>query len=229
MRAKVAFVSCFVALASANTLSTRQEGTRRPLGYSTGWQAPGFLYPSLLPEKEEFQLFEAAGRQPNFTNSVSFQFAPGNLSESEADTTWTWFLNTTDIALPDDVSPRVMPGARVLNQQWALQWPGGGNLQSSIDRWGLQDNTTSGLCFGTATWAVPSNISSRYSNARPGNCSAVVGAECAAALLAQPFVENGGRCGVLSSDFDECADSIGSQGSAGSMLPEHRYEVLLTR
>lgn len=204
-------------LLSVNALSRRQEDGSRLLGSSIGYMRPGSLSDAQASESTVDALFEAAGRQPNETRSVSFNFDPGNLSESNADTTWTWLVNTTDLAVPEQVIPGDL---RVVNQQWALQWPGGGNLESALNRWGIEGNRTQQLCIGAATWSLLPNVTSRYVDAEPGDCSAVLGTDCADRIRTQSLIGLDGRCGALSGRFDECADSIGSNtgGSLGSKL-----------
>lgn len=183
MKVIIAASAYFGTLVFANSIWTRQASG---YGYDA-YFSPGSFSISTTPAEE--QLFVNAGRQPNETSSASFYFAPGNFSNSDSDATWTWRVNISEVAVPDDA------GSRVVNTQWGLQWPGAGSLHSFVERAGLVGNNHSGLCLAIARFGLPSNITSRYSQSDAGNCSAVVGSECLERF----------RDAWLSSDCDEAA------------------------
>jgi hypothetical protein len=170
MKAFAITLAYLCASVSAGRTSKRQTSDQIPSVGVTGAGGPGsfagFLPDELAKKEEEF--FEHAGRTPNQTSSASFESFNGDQ--------WSWTVNVTEAAVPYEFFNT--SGLHVVNTQWDLQWPGGGSLQSYMARKG--SNGT--VCFSGAQLTLPSNITDRYSGT--GNCSAVLGSECAASVLA---------------------------------------------
>jgi len=188
----------FAALVSANGFWTRQTSSNG-VGAQALWEPGSF---GSTPTSEDEQLFTAAGRQPNDTSSATFNFAPSNLSDS--DSSWTWRVNISEVAVPDSSD-----GLQVVNTQWDLQWPGAGSLQSFVARAGLNGSEGGGLCLTVAEFDLLPNVTSRYSESDQGNCSAVLGDQCAEKLRA---VYLNGDCdkppAALPQTFEECMDVV---------------------
>jgi len=162
-----------------------------------------------IDDDEQATIFERAGRTPNDTTSATFNFAPGNLS---GDSTWTWRLNLTDFAVPEEVYDK--SGLRIVNSQWELQWPGGGSLNSFLDRAGLGNGTDQTICFTAVELLAPSNITTRYS--QPGNCSEVLGSKCTEKLLAEATSYGCALTPIFSgSAIDECMDTLIDESESG--------------
>lgn len=187
------------SLVSANGLWARQSEPGE-FGAVGRW-APG-SFGSSNPSQDE-EIFEAAGRSPNMTSSATFKFAPGNFSQLDGPPSWTWRLNISQVADPEN------EGQQVINTQWDLQWPGGGSLQSLARRADLNGSDGGGLCLALAELNLPSNITSRYSESDQGNCSMVLGEECAEKLRMMTLR---GDCGdppaVLGRYIEECRDVL---------------------
>jgi hypothetical protein len=163
------------------------------------------------------QLFENAGRQPNETRSASFESFPGNVSASEADATWTWSVNITDVALPEDIASS---GQHEINEQWQLQWPGGNSLESFMNRSGINGNPSVSLCLSAGVFTLPSNVTSSIADADQGNCSAIFGSECAEQIIQSSGFDT--DCDLKSFRVPpQCMDTLGTatsfswQGTSG--------------
>jgi hypothetical protein len=115
---------------------------------------------------------------------------------------WTWQVNITDVIVPDSFLSNRTNGSQVLNEQWSLQWPGGGSWESFHERDSPSTNGTS-FEMHVVQYYLPSNITSRYSQSDNGNCSAVIGDECAQRLLARQL-----GSGSLNSPSETCADTL---------------------
>lgn len=176
-----------------------------------GLWSPGSIGPNTTPQ--DTQTFISAGRQPNQTSSASFNFAPGNLSDSDS-STWIWRVNISEPALPDSQE------IYVVNSEWDLQWPGAGTLHSFVDRADLNGSNGGGLCMHVAEINLPSNITSRYAESDQGNCSTVLGAACLEALMNAP---SSGGCAepanLLSGDLPECMDTLALAQSGSTSNP----------
>nr|POF03852.1 hypothetical protein CFP56_21608 [Quercus suber] len=142
---------------------------------SVGLLSPGDL--GRTPEAT--QLVADLGRTPNATSYVTFNRTDDNMLE-----TWGWRINITDIPVPNDphrfgeASADSSQGLHVTNMQWQLHWPGddSGTFQSYL----AERNAT--LYSWDLRLTLPSNITSRINNQTNGNCSAILGDECATSL-----------------------------------------------
>ncbi len=93
---------------------------------------------------------------------------------------WTWRINITDIAVPDDVidfgnsSANFSQGLHVSNIQRQLGWPGEDeSLQQLVKR----RNVT--MYFNTIIKSLPSNITRKYNDTGDGDCAPILGPSCA--------------------------------------------------
>lgn len=197
--------SCLLASVSASDLwardiAPRQSSSQGPLGFLGPGSFGGFLTDQ--QEKDSKQLFESAGRSPSSTNSVSFDFASNSL---DGNSTWTWRLNITDIAVPDGIFDT--PGMHVVNSQRELQWLGGDDHRPRANSSKAGNSTSRDMCISAAEIVAPSNITRRYSEF--GDCSAVLGNKCYSKFLARVMATS---CAVapnfLASDIEECKDTL---------------------
>lgn len=146
---------------------------------NTGLPVSGPLSPGPGRTPEEWRVSEAAGRQPNATNSVTFMRTYNNTPE-----TWTWRINVTDMAIPNQISDLGSPsanfsqGLHVANTQWQLQWPGNSDSFQSF----LRERNVS-VSFTALMTNKPSNITDRYNDADNGNCTNMLGDKCTQSLI----------------------------------------------
>lgn len=168
--------------------------------YQWDFLSPGSFPSSPAPEDEVQELFEIAGRQPNVTNSVSFLLGTDNDTTSDANATWTWRVNITGFMLPESISP---DGLSVVNEQWDLQWPGGGSFGSFLVRSGMDESglDTAALSFAAAAATLPSNATSHYT----GDCTSVFGSQCVQRLLQYGFNSTGNPA-----THEDCMDTLGA-------------------
>jgi hypothetical protein len=141
----------------------------------------GPLKPGLGNTPEPQGTVEAAGRQPNATNSITFTRTFNNILE-----TWTWRINTTELAVPDPIYNLGKPdanysqGLKVANIQWQLQWPGSGEEDGSFQSFLVTRNATA--LFSTVIINLPSNITDRYQDGDNGDCATILSEECVQSL-----------------------------------------------
>jgi hypothetical protein len=91
---------------------------------NNGLPVSGPYKPGIGSTPEALKISEAAGRQLNVTSAVTSTRTYNNIPEI-----WTWRVNITEIAVPDQISDLGMPsanfsqGLHVANTQWQLEWP----------------------------------------------------------------------------------------------------------
>ena len=193
----IAALSYILVSVSAGELLTRQQSN---VNFASGGEGAG-IAGSIEPFGDQStQILEHAGRTPNKTSSASFNFFPNEQ--------WTWNVNITDVAVPYEYFNT--SDLHVVNTQWDLRWPGGGSLQSYMDRSGRNDT----LCLSATHIMLPSNVTKHYT--APGNCSDVLGSECAANLFAS-FSCIDPPSTAISESLKGCEDTLVGLGNAGTL------------
>lgn len=130
---------------------------------------------------------KAAGRHPNVTSAVTFDGPTVNGTQQ----TWTWRLNITDFAIPNNITEYGMPSAdysdgyHVVNTQWQLEWPQGKDNSNQSLQSLLSDNGESLFYVQTFTMMAPSNITNGWTSPSDGSCNSVFGDACTTALIEQ--------------------------------------------
>ena len=149
------------------------------------------------------QATELAGRHPNGTASTTFQRLVDDTSE-----TWTWRVNITDIAVPNEPVNLGMSSANfsehlhIVNTQWELQWPDGNNSSESFTDY--LRRIDSRAYFNAMILNLPSNITQAYSNQTNGNCTTILGDDCVRSI--KSAVSLGGN--LQTSDLTGCASTL---------------------
>lgn len=181
------------------------------LGNNLIWSpGPGFT-------TEAQQISESAGRHPNATSSVAFKRDFNGTSED-----WSWTVNVTEIPYPDvpyddanvDSKASFTKGYRVTNTQWQLQWPGNDDdFDTFLYNRGLR------ISVAFEYLIVSASVKERYNSQNAGDCSSVLGSECAS-FLKEQFIS--GRGAPV--DLPGCKGSFGKQdggltGAATSKFP----------
>lgn len=211
--------ACLVVSVLADSLAARQSA---PFIGSPGFGCPGSISsPSVVKDSTQ-QLFESAGRSPNETSSASFVFFPGNVSSPESNITWSWRVNITDVVIPEQVSPG---GLHVVNEQWQLQWPEGGSLESYMARSGIDGTFSTSLCLSAGVFTLPSNVTSRIPESNRNNCSEILGSECVRGILQSGFPGcegSGFRTPMACMDTLGVAISSSSQSTNGESMISSR-------
>lgn len=158
-------------------------------------------------------LFTAAGRHPNDTSSVTFQRPSG---------TWTWRVNITDVSVPDNTTTSTVKNLtdpRVVNVQWDLRWPGNGSLADAIllDNNGRSMADPEQLCVVMigGTWGP--NITSNYSASDNGDCSNVLGSQCAQSVMSH-LGGSVGTCPTADlSNLEGCNSTLSTSRGPGQL------------
>lgn len=149
------------------------------------------------------QATELAGRHPNGTTSTTFQRLVDDIQ-----TTWTWRVNITDIAVPNEPTNLGMSSANfsehlhVVNTQWELQWPDDNNASESFTDYLI--GIDSEAWFNAMILNLPSNITRAYSNQTNGNCTTILGDDCVRSI--QSAASTGGY--LKTSDLTGCASTL---------------------
>jgi hypothetical protein len=145
---------------------------------NNGLPVSGPYKPGIGSTPEDLKISEAAGRQPNVTSAVTSTRTYNNTPEI-----WTWRVNITEIAVPDQISDLGMPsanfsqGLHVANTQWQLEWPSDDDsLQMFLGKRNMS------VSFTTLVSNKPSNITDRYKDADNGNCATILGDQCTQSL-----------------------------------------------
>ncbi|KAI1313967.1 hypothetical protein F5Y03DRAFT_389455 [Xylaria venustula] len=154
-------------------------------------------------------------KHPNATRSVKFKpFAgspEGSSAESLKDDEWTWRVNVSDFAVPNAESgANVLVDPHVVDTQYDLIWPKGGNLTSALT------SQNDSVCFQTlGIFGNPANVSNVYTDddTNSTDCTPVLGADCVSAIVidAQAASANGRCNGPLQSwsHIPACASTFG--------------------
>lgn len=185
----------YLCLATATSVTPRQDANASPdaeTGISNSGIGAGFLSSAQGREEEDEQqaLFATAGMNPNRSSSVTFKY--GNPAGLQDDTTWTWRVNITNVNL-SPLNSTSTQDQFAANAQFDLQWPGGGSLEDYLAGQGSSaGGQESTLCASRWSYRYPANVTSRYSGTDNGNCSTVLGSQCAASLLGA--LRAGGPC-----------------------------------
>lgn len=180
---------------------------------ASGAQSPG---PGAGDNNQELAVFLHAGRHPNDTNAVSFTRVYNNSEE-----TWTWRINVTDIAIPNNIrylgssSANYSEGLHVANTQWQLGWPGDSD---SLQK--LLEQRNSSLYVTTAIQHLPSNVTKHYSDSDNGNCTALLGANCTQSITMSALRGTAVSYGELDG-CDGTVDLPGSPVDAGMGFSTH--------
>lgn len=157
----------------------------RSAGYGPGFAGGGENYETP---------FVQAGRKPNDTAGVGFYDPNGGY--------WIWRVNISNVAVPGS-------NQYAANAQYDLQWPFGGTLQSYLERFqegGSTDNDETDLCAYFSVFTLPQNITGRYMQSFNGNCSALLGDQCARSLSSSLL---GSSCRAGSVDnLDGCSHTL---------------------
>ena len=146
---------------------------------------------------------ELAGRHPNGTASTTFQRLVDETQE-----TWTWRVNVTDIAVPNEPTNLGMSSANssehlhIVNTQWELQWPDNNNASESFTD--FLRRIDSRAYFNAMILNLPSNITRAYSNQTNGNCTAVLGDDCVRSIESAASTGNY----LKTSDLTGCASTL---------------------
>ena len=157
----------------------------RSAGYGPGFAGGGENYESP---------FVQAGRKPNDTAGVGFYDPNAGY--------WTWRVNISNVAVPNS-------NEYAANAQYDLQWPFGGTLQSYLERFqeeGSTDNDETNLCGYFSVFTLPQNITGRYMQSFNGNCSALLGDQCARSLSSS-LLGSSCRAGPVD-NLDGCSDTL---------------------
>jgi hypothetical protein len=170
--------------------------------------ASGTLSPGPGDTPEILQAFEAAGRQPNVSDTVTFSRTHNGKAED-----WTWRINITDLAIPDRTSDlgsssaSFSRGLHVTNTQWQLQWPGSSDtLQTFLSERDME------VTFNALSVLKPSNVTDAYNAEDKGECTKLLGSECTQSIT--KAISDGSTLQIL---FPACQNTIGINGfSAGS-------------
>lgn len=105
---------------------------------------------------------------------------------------------------------------RVVNSQLELQWPGGGNLGSFVQRAGLGNETNTEMCVTAVDLVAPKNVTKHYSG--PGECSDVLGKECTEKLLQQASTSGcSSTPRFIQPEIEECRDVLIDERPAASL------------
>jgi hypothetical protein len=150
------------------------------------------------------QAFEDAGRRPNASDSFTFSRDFNNTQEN-----WTWRINVTDLAIPNEHSELGSPSAsysrdsRVANTQWQLQWPGDSDTFQSF----LSERNVV-FSFNALSIFLPSNVTDLYNADDNGNCTNLLGSECTQSITR----EMGTTGDTLQIGFPSCQNKIGVMG-----------------
>lgn len=207
----VLFLPILQQAASASLLSARQFTEGPDIGINGFSSIPG--NGDATPAQQA--LFASAGRSSNTSTEASFPFSLDSPNEN-----WTWRVNVTNVALPADLSPNGLENYSAAYLQWDLQWSGGRNLKEYLGPATGQDPTArASLCIKAQSYPVPSNVTSRYSADDNGNCSSVLGNECATAV-ADALGKQNSCSGLLAfaAGMAACQDSLGTGMSGGGGL-----------
>ncbi|KAI1817292.1 hypothetical protein GGS20DRAFT_592201 [Poronia punctata] len=169
--------------------------------------------PTLGPKKpgigrtpEALLVSEVAGRHPNATTSVNFKRTYNNTEE-----TWSWRINVTELALPDDISDLgtkeavYSRGWRIANTQWELGWPGKKG-DETLEEYLAERNLNAS--FTTMMATKPASVTANYDDADEGDCEGVLGDECLASIVEAARKGETEKLGKL----DGCKDTLGAKG-----------------
>jgi len=191
------------ALSELSSAVSAQQSIGLPI---SGPKKPG---PGDTPEA--LHVSEAAGRHPNATTSVTFQRKYNNTKEE-----WTWRVNLTEIAVPDDISDLGSPsanfsrGLRVANTQWQLEWPGSSddaNNNNTFEAF-LQERNLN-ASFTSLVVKHSSKIANNYDDSDGGDCEKVLGKDCTKALTEAAFKDLTEQLSALAG----CKDALGDDGN----------------
>jgi hypothetical protein len=149
------------------------------------------------------QATELAGRHPNGTTSIPFQRLVNDIQE-----TWSWRVNITDIAVPNEPTNLGMSSANysehlhMVNTQWELQWPDDNNASESFTDY--LERIDSRAEFNAMILHLPSNITHAYSNQTNGNCTTILGDDCVRSI--ESAASTGGY--ITTSDLTGCTSTL---------------------
>ncbi|KAI0975254.1 hypothetical protein F4678DRAFT_484931 [Xylaria arbuscula] len=167
------------------------------------------------PDNYTRNLIDEGRQHPNATRSVNFKpFAvsqDGSSADALKDEEWTWRVNVSDFAVPNAESgANVLVDPHVVDTQYDLTWPKGGNLTSALP------SRNDSVCFqNIGIFGNPANVSNAYTddNTNSTDCTPVLGAECVSAIVDDARLASAdGRCnGPLKSWFQipACASTFG--------------------
>jgi hypothetical protein len=126
---------------------------------------------------EALRVSELAGQHPNASTFVTFSRPYNNTPE-----VWTWRVNISEIAIPDDLADLGQPFASFSENLHAA------NVQFQVD-WPSEDDTLQAFLtkrhmsveFVTMIKHLPFNVTDKYdlqNDAQDGNCANVLGQTC---------------------------------------------------
>jgi hypothetical protein len=195
------------ALSELSSTVSAQQSIGLPIS------GPGEPGPGDTPEA--LHVSDAAGRHPNATTSVTFQRKYNNTKEE-----WTWRVNLTEIAVPDNISDlgdssaNFSKGLHIVNTQWQLEWPtsssnGGANSSNNTFEAFLQERNMN-ASFTSLVVKHSSKIADDYDDDDNGDCKKVLGRDCAKALTDAVSKDLSEQLSAL----NNCKDVFGNDGSS---------------
>lgn len=130
-------------------------------------------------------------------------------------------MNITSLSVPDarldldSANGPPLPDPRVIMTTFDLQWP---NATATLnetairldERFGAGGQTAGNsstydpICMGVVESPMWPNVTNKLQDSSNGDCEAVLGKECLAALLSDPWL--GGGCGTPNVRTDACRD-----------------------
>jgi len=137
-------------------------------------------------------------------------------------------VNVTSLSVPDarrsidSANGPPLPDPRVIVTTYDLQWPNTSStlnetairLGKSFDAGG-QASADEPICMAVVENPIWPNVTNKLTDSSDGDCEAVLGQECAAALMSERL--HGGRCGTTFLNVEACRDvfSVGNQQTMG--------------
>ena len=144
--------------------------------------------------------------QPPAKSSLTFAFYSVNLTS----------LSVPDARLDlDSADGPPLPDPRVIVTTFDLQWPNAtATLNETAVRLGERfgagsqtpgnSSTYDPICMAVVETPMWPNVTNKLEDGKDGDCDAVLGPECVAALLSDPWL--GGGCGTPNVRTDACRD-----------------------
>jgi hypothetical protein len=167
--------------------------------------------------------FEALGRHPNNTRTVTF-----NQTSNSTAGEWLWRINITDTAIPNRIvdgtsnSGNYSEGFHVVNTQYQFIWPGASN--ESLQTY-LADRRMNVVMEGFVS-RRPSNVTDAFDlDDHSGSCAAVLGEQCVQTMTDRFFDSHGS---FAPSRTPECQDTLlvpSLKGSEDTGSTFRKYQI----
>ncbi|KAI1872851.1 uncharacterized protein JN550_003725 [Neoarthrinium moseri] len=162
------------------------------------------------------EIIRDAQQNPNATRAVAFRpfnsAARAGNTQSLADVEWTWRVNISEYAMPDNEKKGAAVDSRIISTAYDFSWAGAGDMSSQLDL------SEGGLCFTImdAPKDFPVNVTNSYTkdDVNSASCNPVLGQACVDAIVSQANRETGSpvRCSAPQRSWyalPECQSTLG--------------------